>query len=168
VCILRAEKDTSNQVAALFQFRIRTLFVVVAVVSVVAFGVSTLIGVKNTIRGSYAVWWVADMCIEHMEVNDGQWPRSWDDLRDDYQTCVARSGQPWSFEELSSQVEVDWHANPIELLPIVDDSSLDLKLIWLRNGSDAHWSGQEPNTKVVEYLKSLQLQRHSIHPWTSD
>jgi len=113
-----------------------------------------MLGVNSGIRGSYAVWWVADMCIEHMKANDGDWPQSWDDLRDDYQTCVARSGQPWTFDELSSRVEVDWDASPIELLPMAGDSAVDLRVIWLRNGSDVHWSGREPNTMILDYLKS--------------
>lgn len=115
-----------------------------------------MVEVKNTIHGSYAVWWVADMCIEHMAANDGQWPRSWDDLRDDYQTCVARSGPSWTFADLSSRVEVDWDANPIDMLPVDDDSNVELRVIWLRNGSDSHWTGHEPNEKILDYLRSLQ------------
>ena len=131
------------------------MLILVAVAAVVSFAVATMLGINNTIRGSYAVWWVADMCIEHMKANDGDWPRNWDDLRDDYQTCVARSGQPWTFDELSSRVEVDWDANPIGLLPLSDDSAVNLRVIWLRNGSDSHWSGREPNTMILDYLKTL-------------
>ena len=54
-----------------------------------------------------------------------------------------------------SRVEIDWDANPIELLPISDDSTVTLRVIWLRNGSDAHWSGREPNTMILDYLKTL-------------
>lgn len=93
-----------------------------------------------------------------MDANDGQWPRNWNDLRDDYQTCVARSGQPWTFDELSSRVDVDWDANPIELLPIDDDSEIGLRVISLRSGSDAHWQGREPNTIILDYLKTLPRQ----------
>lgn len=146
--------DISDSNPKPFRFRIRTLFILVAVAAVVSFAVSTMIGVNNTIRGSYAVWWVASMCIEHMEANNGEWPRKWDDLRDDYQTCVARSGEPWTFDELSSRTEVDWDANPIELLSIADDSDVALRVIWLRSGSDSHWSGREPNTMVLDYLKT--------------
>ncbi len=32
-------------------------------------------------RDAYAVWWTADLVIEHMEKNGSSWPRSWDELR---------------------------------------------------------------------------------------
>lgn len=136
------------------RFRIRTLFVVVAIAAVISLGLSWLNRANQSLRGAYAVWWVANMCVEHMDANNGEWPRSWDDLRDDYQTCVARSGQPWTFGELSQRVEVDWDANPSELLPIADNSHPDLHVIWLRNGSEAHWKGREPNQIILNYLKS--------------
>ena len=95
------------------------------------------------------------MCIEHMEANDGEWPQNWDDLRDDYQTCVDRSGVSWTFDELAACVEIDWDANPIELVPVNDDTGVELHVIWLRNGSNAHYEGREPNTMILDYLKSL-------------
>lgn len=143
------------------RFGIRTLLVFLTLIAVVLLAVSAILDVKKSIRGSYAAWWTADMCIEHMAANNGKWPRSWDDLRDDYQTCVERSGQPWTFDELSSQVEIDWEASPIERLPIDDDSDNDLRVIWLRGRSVAHWHGREPNTMIFEYLKSLPASAHS-------
>ncbi len=89
-----------------------------------------------------------------MEANNGDWPRNWDDLRDDYKTCIARSGQPWTFDELSSRVDIDWDANPISLLPIADGADPELRVIWLRSGRDAYWQGREPNTMILDYLKS--------------
>jgi len=140
------------------RIRVFSSLAIVLILSVIAIGFWTTYSVDKTVRGAYAVWWVADMCIEHMEANDGKWPENWDELRDDYQTCVDRSGQPWTFDELASQVEMDWDANPIELVPLADDSAVELRVIWLSNGSDAHWAGREPNQKIVDYLKSLSKQ----------
>jgi len=114
---------------------------------------------KQTLDDSYAVWWVADMCVEHMTKNNGDWPRNWDDLRDDYQTCVARSGHPWSFDELSGRVEIDWDADPHLLASLADGSGIrDFRVIWLRNGSEAHWEGYEPNQIVLDYIRSHAAQ----------
>ncbi len=129
--------------------------VFVAFAAVIALGVSFAYRFNQSIRGAYAVWWVADMCIEYMDANNGNWPRKWGDLRDDYQICIMRSGQPWTFDELSSRVEIDWKTEPKELR----DASIGLdapefRVIWLRDGTNAHWAHQEPNQKVLNYLNS--------------
>ncbi len=105
--------------------------------------------VRETINNSYAVWWVANMTVEHMKANENSWPRNWDDLEDDYQTCVSRSGDPWSFEELSRRVIIDWDANPTKLL-----EEPGLRVIWLADGTSSHWKSAEPNEIVASYLKS--------------
>jgi hypothetical protein len=130
--------------------------IVIAIAAVVALGFSYAIRVNQMSRDSYAVWWVADMCVEHMATNNGDWPRNWDDLRDDYQACVARSGQPWSFDELSARVAIDWDADPHRLASLAANSGAmrDFRVIWLRNGSDAHWEGSEPNQIVLDYIRS--------------
>jgi hypothetical protein len=111
---------------------------------------SALEGVRN----AYAVWWVADMVVEHLEANDGEWPQNWDDLRDDYQTCVNRSGQPWSFEELRSRVVVDWYAKPSELAALANrGSDPPFRVIWLTDGSNNYWEHNEPNKIIADYLK---------------
>ena len=33
------------------------------------------------VPNAYAVWWTADLVIDHMERHDGAWPRSWEELR---------------------------------------------------------------------------------------
>ena len=108
-------------------------------------------------RNSYAVWWVADLVVDHMKANDGQWPSGWDDLRNDYQACVDRSGQPWSFAELSQQVIVDWQADPQQLL---DDSNgadtAEFKVITLSDGTEKYWQHREPNQIILDYLRSTK------------
>ena len=107
------------------------------------------------IRNSYAVWWVADMVVEHMKANDDLWPKNWDDLRDDYQTCTERSGQPWSFDELSSRTQIDWQAVPTDLLTQSDGhQGAQFRVITLTDGTNSHWQSSEPNQIILEYLRS--------------
>lgn len=47
---------------------------------------------------AYAQWGAETLVIEYMESHDGQWPRSWDDLRPLYSDTKARVGS-WSFEK---------------------------------------------------------------------
>jgi hypothetical protein len=107
----------------------------------------------NTTPNAYAVWWVADMVIEHMEANDGHWPTGWDDLVDDYGTCAKTAGRPWTFEELRGRVEVDWHADPNTLVKASNNEHAPpFRVIWLKDGSKGHWAGREPNRMILQYL----------------
>lgn len=117
--------------------------------------------IDNTIRNSYAQWWAADMVMEHLDANEQQWPRSWSDLRDDYDVCTKRSGTPWTFEELSTRVTVDWSIETASLrsLPSSNDRH-PFCVIWPTGGSSAHWESREPNTMIAEYLK--------LHPTTQE
>ena len=117
--------------------------------------------VDQSIRNSYAVWWVASMVVEHLKANDNQWPKNWDDLRDDYETCTERSGRPWSFEELSSRAEIDWGGDPAELLAQSKESeTVRFRVIKLTDGTDAHWQRREPNQIILDYLRLNASEKH--------
>ena len=104
------------------------------------------------VRDAYAVWWVANMVVEHLKANGDAWPKNWEDLRDDYQTCVKRSGQPWSFEELRSRVAVDWQADPSELAVLANGRSIPpFRVIWLTDGTINYWEHAEPNQIIADY-----------------
>ena len=134
------------------RFRLRTLFFVVAAISVIASIAFYANQANQAMRNSYAVWWVADMVIEHMKANDGKWPRNWEDLRDDYQTLVQRSVQPWQFDELQHRVKIDWNVNPEEL-DLQADGSQEFRAIWLADGTDSFWEGAQPNWIILNYLR---------------
>lgn len=107
-----------------------------------------------TVPNCYAVWWVADMVIEHLESNGGRWPTTWDDLQDDYDACVRRSGAAWKFDELQERVTVDWNANPSELArSSAETEGPPFLVIKVRNNVNVYWGHQEPNRKILEYLK---------------
>lgn len=113
---------------------------------------------NQKVRNSYAVWWAADMVIEHMIANDNQWPTAWEDLRDDYQTCVKRSGEPWTFDEIRTRVTIDFSVNGKAL--IASAETLDrpaFRVIWLSDGTGSHLQSHEPNTMILNYLKGIAV-----------
>ena len=134
------------------RFKLRTLFLIVAVPAVFSAIAFYAINVNHSVRNSYAAWWVANMVVEHMQANHGRWPNNWDDLRDDYQTCVKRSGRPWQFDELKRRVKIDWNANPDDLIRKHADSEVEFRVIWLADGTRSHWAGREPNQIVLDYF----------------
>ena len=141
----------------LLRIRIRTLLIAVAIASLIAFAVSTVMQMKNTIRNAYAGWWVGDMVVEHLRANNNEWPECWDDLLDDYQTCIANAGaQPWEFDELRNRVKIDWDANPGELAVQQSNGEPEFKVIWLTDGTTTSWADAEPNEIVLKYLNRKQ------------
>ncbi len=114
--------------------------------------------IGEIVRDAYAVWWAADLVVAHMEANNDQWPKGWDELRADYDTCVKRSrSQSWSFEELKSKVCIDWSADPSELSKsVVGSEKPQFRVIWLRDGSKACWAAYEPNEIIADYLQRKQ------------
>lgn len=99
------------------------------------------------------------MIVLHLQGNDDVWPRSWEDLRDDYETCVVRSGGPWSFEELQQRVRVDWNADAKRLASQANAAGpVRFRVIRLADGSDDHYQGYEPNAIVRDYLRDAASQ----------
>jgi hypothetical protein len=119
-------------------------------------------------RNSYAVSWVSEMVVDFMKTHDDAWPSGWDDLKESYHSVARQASDPrppdypWSFEELQSRVEVDWHADPKVLATAqrMNDAP-PFKVIWLKDGGNAHWSGLEPNELVLKYLRTSQAKADS-------
>ena len=138
----------------------RILTAVLIVVIVAALLGAGIVGVvclnKNTetTRDAYAVYWVAEMVIGHLDANNGKWPTGWDELHDDYQRCFnSVGGIPWRFEELSTRVGIDWAVNPSELKALANgNGKSQVRVIWLTDGRQAYWEGQEPNRMILDYL----------------
>jgi len=108
------------------------------------------------VRNSYAVWWASDMVIEHMIANDNQWPTNWEDLRDDYQTCAERSGEPWTFGEIQTRVSIDFSVNGKALVASAETLARPaFRVIWLSDGTSSHLQSHEPNTRILDYLKGI-------------
>lgn len=112
--------------------------------------------VTVVVPNAYATDWSAAMVIEYLKTHDNNWPQSWDDLREPYETLAAPQNCPWSFDEMKRRIMIDWTADP-ETLRIAAsiEPSLTVKVIWLADGSHTHWQGAEPNQRILEYLRSL-------------
>ena len=133
----------------------KTLAAVVVAALVVGGGWFAYRYARTVVHDSYAVWWVADLTIEHLKANDGAWPKGWDDLSDDYETFTATHGRPWSFEELRSRVAVDWNADPKQLATLAANGE-KFRVIRLTDGSDYHYQGREPNEMIGRFLCEKQ------------
>ncbi len=119
------------------------------------------------VPNAYAAWWTADLVIDHMERHDGAWPHSWEELRATSEqtykgtastnrdgTMIAEFRPRASIEELQGRIDIDWSANPSELVKAqFKDSGPPFRVIRLRNGKSTHYAGKEPNEMVLEYLK---------------
>ena len=140
------------------RFRLRSLIILVAVLCLIlaagTFVVRTSNQIRNTFNECYAVWWVADMVIAHMETNNDEWPTSWDDLADEHLAIIASRGGPNTLDELKSLVQVDWSANSDELRKMQSNGEPTFAVISLKNGSTAHVSGNEPNQMILDYLNN--------------
>ena len=123
--------------------------------------------VSQVSRNAYAVWWTADLVIDHMEKHGGSWPRSWDQLRltsDQAYKGTASTNRDGTrivefrprdtIDELKQRVEIDWKADPKTLANAdFKRTGPPFRVIWLRIGRSTHYSGKEPNDMVLEYLK---------------
>lgn len=115
--------------------------------------------VQTVLRDPYYVEHAAFAVIAYMKANNNQWPTSWDDIRRANPERVE-SGN-FSIEVLKQNVIIDWNTRPKVLAEakLRDDEQPPFRVIWLRNGSDIHWSHTEPNRVIWDYL---QKNRHNL------
>lgn len=143
------------------RFHLRSFLIFVAVVGVcVAILVSRLNHANRVAQTAYAQWWAADMVINHLRENPEHWPSGWEDLSDDYDTCVSRSGQPWTFDEIKSRVLIDWEVDLKTFFNEANNGNV-AKVIQAKDKSSSHWKGREPNKMVFQYLKSEKSEAES-------
>jgi len=127
------------------------------------------------VPSSYAVWETGDLVIEYMDKHQGVWPKSWDDLANmrgqkTNGVYVGKTETSWeagfrpitSIKELQQRVEIDWSANPKQLVKAeISAKGRPFRVIWLKNGKSYCYSGKEPNEMVLEYLKGKAEQKTS-------
>lgn len=160
--------------------RKRHIIFIVVVVLLAGAGLIVWVGhqVLQVPRDAYAVWWTADLVIEHMERHGGSWPRSWDELRTTSDqaykgitstnrdgTMLAEFRPRDAIDELRQRVDIDWQADPTTLAKTeFKQTGPPFRVIWLRNGKPTHYSGKEPNNMVLEYLKWKEKETNVIKP----
>jgi hypothetical protein len=101
---------------------------------------------------SYAQWDAALSIISYMERNAEAWPKDWEAVHQGYLSAKDLRGLGW--DNLQTRVDIDFSADPAELKKMdLVQGEPPFQVIWLRNGKQHHWSGAEPNTLILEYLK---------------
>ena len=113
---------------------------------------------------AYAAWDTGSLVIEYMDTNEGEWPRSWDQLL----TVVtpgssegvllhgASAGDVKYARSLEQVVAVDWTADPEQLAQTeLQEGELPFRVITRKDGSDfpVLWEGAEPNEMIWRYLR---------------
>jgi WD40 repeat protein len=137
------------------------------VVGVIVFSLWMVYYTHAVIRPeAYAVWQTADLVTLYMERHNGEWPRSWEDLRP---LADARGKGPHvanregveeisfmpriDIDRLQQLVEVDWSVDARELARMSwRDQEPALRVIWLRSGRRTAFEGCEPNQLIKNYL----------------
>ncbi|WP_182869751.1 hypothetical protein [Stieleria mannarensis] len=99
-------------------------------------------------QSTYAARLVAQMCVRHMSFNGDSWPKGWQELRDDFAPCMARTRQSWDFDDLKERVGVDWNLDPADLLTVPDSATV----IWVASDPDFPFHGTTPNAIVLRHL----------------
>jgi hypothetical protein len=124
--------------------------------------------VSETLRNCYALWWVADMVILHIQW-EGKWPKGWDDLAEPYDVYTSGMGSVEGFDDLRARVDVDFSADP-KLLARAEPpgEGPPFRVITLRNGRRHHWSGREPNRMVWEFLRGMTRPHPTSRPLAAE
>lgn len=111
----------------------------------------------------------AAMVIEHLRRHQDTWPRSWEDLRDDYDVVARRRCFRHSFATLQSRVGIVWEADVESLRNTArgNDWEPPFQVIWALNGASIleMWDGKEPNQMIWNYLHG-ELDRTAEDPHT--
>lgn len=101
-------------------------------------------------RVAYCQDWAARMLISHMERTDMGWPSSWADLEEDHDLVSIELGGISSLEEIAKIVHIDFKFHPDEFL--LNGCTPLPQIITPISGVSYHWSGDEPNRMVTDWI----------------
>jgi hypothetical protein len=123
--------------------------IVLAVAGVVIY---IVLGFSYGIDDGYALWGASDMVIDYMRTHNGNWPRSWEDLRPQFNANNGRVGG-WSFSHYQDRVAIDFNADPDQLRrKSAASPQATFRVIW------AKWPfgvtvGDGPNQMLCDYFR---------------
>jgi hypothetical protein len=117
---------------------------------------------------AHALWWTGDIIVRYLEVNDGRWPRAWEDLatvvgeedlrgRGVAECAGGRRAVEYRrklpIRRLREMVWVDWRADVHELA-MAERSAERPPFLVVRplRGDHFYFSGAEPNEMIRAYL----------------
>lgn len=125
------------------------LVIVVAtvVVAIITFGAWSLYEVTESVTDAYSMECMSLVIVEHLST-EGVWPTSYEDLTDDYEVVLKRTGgvEPWS--EICNRVNVDFGIN-------IETAASETRFITLRSGRQAELSNPHPNERISTYLREV-------------
>lgn len=140
-----------NEEMRFFNEKILNALYLSAVLIVIYFGVRWKLHDLYALDDGYAVWLAANLVKYYMREHDGEWPRSWEDLRDLYSIHGGGDGE-WTFEKYQSRVFIDFTADPIKLRELSLQPG-EVKFNVIR----ARWTGGEigegPNVIIRDHLR---------------
>ena len=128
--------------------RKRYLVVVVAlsVIALAILGAWSLYEVTESVTDAYSMECMSLVIVEHLRSEDA-WPTSYEDLADDYQVVLNRTGGvgPWS--EVCNRVNVHFDID-------IETAASDTRFISLMSGRQAELSNPHPNERISNYLRN--------------
>jgi hypothetical protein len=129
------------------------LFLVVLVLGIGIGAYVTCAQMGEFFQDCYSQWAVADIVIAHMEYNNGNWPKNWDELQEAYEICRGRRNVE-RLDDLKKRIAIRFDVDPAELTKTPStENKPPFKIVYLRNGQQRHISGHEPNAMILQYLK---------------
>ena len=126
----------------------------VLVLSVVP-GCCLFVSTSDGIDDAYAMLGAADMVILYMEDHDGRWPRSWDDLRPQFE--ITNGNVPgWSYSKFQDRIVIDFgvHVDDLERKSL-QSASADFRVIRPRRDSGVRM-GVDPNKMLHDHFRRKQ------------
>src|SRR6187549_1193502 len=94
------------------------------------------------IHDAYCIDRASAMVIQFMDDNDGNYPRSWNDLRPSLEKLRGHDNS-FSFEEIQLRVEIDFAAHPRD--KVGDDTR---RFVWLKSGRHVSWGKPDPSERI--------------------
>ncbi len=135
--------------------RNRTLLLVCAI----ALGIGTWWSIRVYRRyqdwsyDAYGSMSVGMWIVDHLEAT-GEWPKGWNDLRPWYSKRTASSGDDEYWAEVQRRIEVDWGADPGELVKADEEDRPPFNVVCCRSGRiGGPTLDHEPNLTILRYLK---------------
>jgi hypothetical protein len=104
----------------------------------------------------------ADLVIQHLEFNQGTWPRNWDDLHRTYQRAQTNGvscGFDW--DEYLRHVEIDFSADTAGLAAAAKTEKAPFRVIWSRGHVDRFPGSTDPNERLLLYFRGNKGDRRA-------
>lgn len=153
---METERDAPNDKP---QFSLKWLLFAIAACAIVFAGVRFVQQVLRVPNDAYAMWAAGDVLLDYMTANNADWPDSWSTLADFHSASGKTTTMVGPFADMQDRIYIDFTFDPHATMSAMsqDDVAPGFRVVTLRDGSDTHWSGMEPNQRVFDHLKQLKF-----------